>query len=371
MRYSRKRVHPQKIIAGLREVFKGVCVKKPGQRNFFLLVLALSVSQTFRLHELAARLPIAVKKEKSKQKRLLRFLDTEFPCQAVMRAWLVYVLGCVWRSKRGCQQALLLIDETDLPGGWKALVASVPFRNRAIPISWHIYKNAEISDGTYKSHNELIQNFCLALHRQVLEATEAKGIEPVYVFDRGFARAKYVIKFLADNGINIVMRVPRNVRVCVEGSLRKLDDLQAGAYTEILYHANEALPLNLYVVRDTAHDDPMYLISNRIQGRQLHTYYKRRMQIEHGFRDIKSCFHFKDLVLKKNHKPRIQLLFLSTVMTYGLLFLTYEKAAGIWAKSFETQRKIYSVITIIKKVIDEMSTHPTLLLFTQQTCLRN
>ena len=371
MRYSRKRANPKKIIAGFQEVFKGVCVKKTSQRNFFLSLTAVSVSKTFRISEIASRLPIDVAKEKSKEKRLLRFLDTPFPCQSVMEQWLVYVLGCLWRSKRALDQALILIDETDLLGGWKALVASVSFRNRAIPIYWHLYKNDEISEGRYKSHNEIIQKFCVALHEAILQAIVGKSVEAVYVFDRGFARARYVIKFLDDRWINVVMRVPRNVGVRVDGSLRKLDDLEEGGYSDILYQVSEALPLDLYVVRDEAHDDPMYLISNRIEGTLIHTYYKRRMQIEHGFRDIKSCFNFKDLVLKKTEKPRIELLFLLAVMTYGLLFLTYEKAAGIWAKTFQSKRKIYSVITIIKKVIDEMWTQEKLLLFSQQTCLKN
>jgi len=210
----------------------------------------------------------------------------------------------VWCSKRARQQGLILIDETDLPVGWKALVASASFRNRSIPIDWHIYKNEEISDGTYKSHNEIIQKFCVALHEAILQATDDKSVEPVYVFDRGFARARYVIKFLDDRGITVVMRVPRNVGVHVDGSLRKLDDLEEGGYSDILYQATEALPLTLYVVRDEAHEDLMYLISNRIEGRQIHADYKRRMQVEHGFRDIKSCFNFKDLVLKKSEKPR-------------------------------------------------------------------
>ncbi len=139
-----------------------------------------------------------------------------------------------------------------------------------------------------------------------------------------------------------------------------------------LYQTTEGLPLNLYGVRDAAHNAPLYLISNRIKGRQIRTYDKRRMQIEHGFRDIKSCFNFKVLVLKKTEKSRIELLFLIVVMTYGLLFLTYEKAAGIWAKTFESsKRKIYSVLTLIKKGIDEMWTHKTLLLLTQQAYLKN
>ena len=146
-------------------------------------------------------------------------------------------------------------------------------------------------------------------------------VEPVYVFDRGFARARYVIKSLDDRGINVLMRVPRNVGVRVDRRWRKLDDLEVDRYADGLYQKTEAIPLNLYVVRDEAHDDPMYLIFNRTKGPQMHTDYKRRMQIEHGFRDIKSCFNFKDLVLKKAEKPRINLLFLIVVFAYGLLFI--------------------------------------------------
>ncbi len=237
-----------------------------------------------------------------------------------------------------------------------------------VTIYWYIYKNAEVSDGTYRSHNEIIQNFCVDLHQQVLRVA---SVEPVSVFDRGFARARYVIKYLDDRGINVLMRVPRNVSVRVDGIQRKLDDLEVGGYADVLYQKTEAIPLNLYVVRDEAHDDPMYLISNRTTSRQIYTYYKRRMQIEHRFRDIKSCFNFKDRVLKKAEKHRIELLFLIVVCTYGLLFITYEKAAGFWVKTFESKRKVYSVITIIKKIIGAWWTKEELLLFTKQTCLKN
>ena len=64
MRYSQKRVHPGKIIAGLREVFKTVSLKKR-QRNFFLMVAAVCVSRTFRINEMASRL---VLKQRSRNK---------------------------------------------------------------------------------------------------------------------------------------------------------------------------------------------------------------------------------------------------------------------------------------------------------------
>ncbi len=176
MSYTRKTGESEKNYSRFPKGFQaGFSKKKTSIRNFLLTVLAVSVSKTFRINEIASRLPIDVAKEKSKQKRLLRFLDTPFPYQDVMQAWLVFVIRHLWRSKRDKQEALVLIDETDLPGGWKAIVASVPFRNRAIPIYWHIYKNEEISDGTYRSHNEIIQNFCVVLHQQVLQVA---SVEP-------------------------------------------------------------------------------------------------------------------------------------------------------------------------------------------------
>ena len=72
-RRSQKRVHPRAIIASFKEVFKTIVVKKTSLRNLLLSVVAVSVSKTLRINEVASRLPIPVKNEKSKQKRFLRF----------------------------------------------------------------------------------------------------------------------------------------------------------------------------------------------------------------------------------------------------------------------------------------------------------
>ena len=86
----------------------------------------------------------------------------------------------------------------------------------------------------------------------------------------------------------------------------------------------------------------------------METYYKRRMQIEHGFRDIKSTFGFGKLVLKKNEKSRMELLFLIAIFAYGLCFLCYEKSADRWAKPLNTgKQKTYAVITVIKRILTE------------------
>ncbi len=124
-----KRVNPIPMITTITEIFNPV-LKKPALKNLILTTLAIALAKTFRLNEIASRLPVAVKSQKTKQKRLLRFLARPFPIGAVMRCWLFFVL------RRVCQpnttRRLILVDETQVLGNFKAIVAAVPFRRRGI-----------------------------------------------------------------------------------------------------------------------------------------------------------------------------------------------------------------------------------------------
>ena len=253
-----KRVNPTTMITRFQEIFKSVGMKKPTFRNLLFVLIAIGVAQTFRINEIASRLPIDVAREKSKQKRFLRFLDTPLPVDALKRAWFVSVVG--WFFKDAGDHLYLLVDETDLIAGWKALVVSIPFRKpRAIPVFYFIYSDQQIRDCIYKSHNEIIQYFCEYVYHKALGVVLKQNQRPVLVFDRGFARARYVIKFLKDRDIPFVMRVPRNVGITLKGRLKKLDDLEKGWYPHILYQAQEQIPVQLYILRDAAFTDPMYL----------------------------------------------------------------------------------------------------------------
>ena len=363
-RYTPKRGNPKSMITHFREVFKPIGLKKTSFRNLLLAVIAVCIAKTFRINEIASRLPILVKTEKSKQKRLLRFLDTPVPIACLQKAWLVFVVRCFCERKM-YPHFLLLIDETDLIDGWKAMVAAIPFRHRAIPVFWFIYKDEEIHAGKYKSHNQIIQRFCLKVYRRAVGCLPKSGQQPLLVFDRGFARAKYVIKFLKDRDVPFILRICRNVGIRYQGSAKKLDAFKNKFHGDVLYHATHQIPVHLYVRRNNP-KDPMYLISNLVCGHQLYHIYKRRMQIEHGFRDIKSCFGFGKLVLKKPTHQRVALLWMLACVAYGLLFLSYEKPATRWAKTFNGSQKRYSVIKVIKRVIADCW-HPGYLLsfFTQ------
>ena len=275
------------------------------------------------------------------------------------KAWLTFVVGCFSATKQ-YPHFLILIDETDLTDGWKAIVAAIPFRHRAMPVFWVIYKDEEIQSGKYKSHNQILQRFCRKVYRRTVACASKSGRQPLLVFDRGFARGKYVIKFLRDRDIPFIIRICRNVGIRYQGSTKKLQTFENKFHGDVLYHATHQIPVHLYVRRNNP-KDPMYLISNLVCGHQLYHIYKRRMQIEHGFRDIKSCFGFGKLVLKKPTHQRVALLWMLACVAYGLLFLSYEKAATRWAKTFNASQKRYSVINVIKRVITDCW-HPGYLL---------
>jgi len=79
------------------------------------------LAETFRINAIARCLPLF----RQTQKRLLRFLDRVYPTESVMKQWALFVLRKVYSKTRS--KVLLLIDETDLLFGYKAIVVAVPF----------------------------------------------------------------------------------------------------------------------------------------------------------------------------------------------------------------------------------------------------
>ena len=120
------------MITRFEEILKSVGMKKPTFRNLLFVLIAIGVARTFRINEIASRLPVVVAREKSKQKRFLRFLETPLPVDALKVAWFVLVVG--WFSKDVKDHLYLLVDETQLIGEWQVLVVAVAFRHRAIPV---------------------------------------------------------------------------------------------------------------------------------------------------------------------------------------------------------------------------------------------
>ena len=75
------------------------------------------------------------------------------------------------------------------------------------------------------------------------------------------------------------------------------------------------------------------------------------MQIEQGFRDLKSLFGFGALRLTQLTKARLRNLFLFVVISEGVLMLLYQKSGYRWSREFNDGKKQFSLIAVIKTVV--------------------
>lgn len=155
------------------------------------------------------------------------------------------------------------------------------------------------------------------------------------------------MKRLKKEKIPFIIRVCRNVCIETFGYIGKLSDFPMKGYFEnIVYHKEERIKINLFCAWDENEDEPMLLVSN--QACNLLLLYSQRMKIEEAFRDLKSLFGFRSLVLKDDSQQRVELLWLLCVMSMGLSFLLYEKSGYRWAKEKNDNQKQLSLINVIK-----------------------
>jgi len=344
----KNRVDPNRIVCTIEENFKDE-LSKPKLRNLILTSIAIGKTEKLRINEIAKNLPVHVKRKKSKQTRLLRFLDSYLPLNGVTFSWTSLVLQKVY--KRESHRMMILVDEVDLIDGYKALVAAVPFRKRAIPIVFKIFTNQQIRDMVYRSKNDVVWNFMdqanETIQKVIWDTAMTSDREPVFIFDRGFADVKFM-KYLDFMGVKFIIRVRKNTGIMVEGHTGMLSSFgQWGYFRNVVYHMTERIQVNLFCAEDDSDpDDPVFIVSNIDDGIGL--LYRLRMRIEEAFRDMKSLFGFRHLVLKDTDQPRVEQILMLVIIGMGLLFLLFEKSGYRWSKYYNTpSSKEFSLIHVI------------------------
>jgi len=341
----KKKIDPRRIIQTVSQVFKPI-LGKHALRNMILTIIAISLSHKLRINEISRHLPTSVKGEKHKQKRFLRFLQRGLPTEDVMREWGKYVLREVYSdAKRG----VIIVDETKLLGPYKAIVAAIPFRKRAIPIYFMVYTDDQIRRLQYLSHNQIVEIFIERVNEILKEALGKKSKKMIWVFDRGFADVKLMERI--KDKITFLMRVKKDVWVEVEERCKYAGKLKGfkgkGLFQNVIYHKGKRLRLHLY--SDPDKEDPFFVVSNSVFG--LHLIYKLRMQIEECFRDLKSLFGFKHLVLRRMDQGRVEMMFALVSICMGLLMMKFEKSAYRWMRELYARRKVYSLVSVIRRVV--------------------
>ena len=174
-----KRVSPNRIIDAVRENFKGV-VSKPRLKTMALIAVAISLAERMKVNEIAREIPTDVKHQKAKQTRLLRFLKKPLPLLDMMFSWSRFVLQRVYAINNDA--IIVLVDGTDLIHGYKAFVAAIPYRKRAISIAFKAYTNQQIRDMVYRSENWIVWNFMDQCYETIQRVFPGRRV--IFVFDR-------------------------------------------------------------------------------------------------------------------------------------------------------------------------------------------
>jgi len=346
-----KRVSPNRIIDAVDENFKDV-LSKPKLKTLALIAVAISLAKKLKINQIARKMPTDVNHQKSKQTRLLRFLKKPLPLLDLMFSWTRFVLQRVYGKTNDA--IIVLIDGTDLIHGYKSFVAAIPYRKRAIPLMFKVYTNQQIRDMVYLSENWIVWNFMDQVYDSIQQVFPGRQV--IFVFDRGFADEK-LIRYLECMGAHHVMRVPKNVGIEAFEYRGKLSSFgEWGYFRNVSYHLRQRIKVNLFCGEDDRvnkdKDDPAFIISDTDDLIDL--IYRKRTQIEEGFRDIKTLFGFRHLVLTKPTQERVEVLFFMVIITMGLLFLLFEKSGYRWAKYYNTaSSKEFSLIHVIKDRVSD------------------
>ena len=159
----------------------------------------------------------------------------------------------------------------------------------------------DIDEMKYPSQNEFILE-CLSQLIQILP------FKPVFVGDREFGCERF-IRFLLDQNIGFIFRLPRGRKVEKEGKEVKVEDLPNGS------HVVSWKGMKLRVCIKQKKDDPR-------RSFQMAKVYLLRMQQEQTHRELKSRFGMLDLNLQSYFRDRYDVELIQrmiAIMIMGLL----------------------------------------------------
>ncbi len=183
----------------------------------------------------------------------------------------------------------LALDWT-IEGTQHLLVVSLVTGGRAVPIYWRAY-DAKVLKGRMRRYEQAVIRRAVKGVQGVLRQRRL-----IVTADRGFADVA-LVEVLSELGVEFIIRVKGNTKVCFEGQWRQLQRL---GFEGNARHRNlgrlaygESSPHRLWVTMSRERDRHAkwgiwYLISNRPHRAQAAAVeYSRRFSCEQGFRDAK------------------------------------------------------------------------------------
>jgi hypothetical protein len=231
----------------------------------------------------------------------------------------------------------VLLDPTYF-GDYTALVAAVPYSGRALPVAMRVFQR-DLQGEEELSQNEIIQKMVSSVRQELTEC-----IQPVIVADREFASAEF-FRFLRSTKTGFVIRVDAETHINhpdYQGSLGQLPVKPGGKRRWLmgaLYGKEAKEVVNILVVWQAGQEEAWFIASSLDEAQLTERLYRKRMKIEHGFRDWKHHLKLKG-TLKLESSERAQVLLRALALLYWFLCLVgirlnqprYQARVSYWGK---------------------------------------
>ena len=275
------------------------------------LISGIVGSGQVSLPQIASHLPDGKQRE-SRIKRFERFLKNERVCQ---ESFFMPFAGALLASLPA-GPLVLVMDASEVGRGCLALVVSLVFQGRALPLGWIVVKGSKghLSEQTHCHLLEKVSRL-IPSERVVIFLGDGE-------FDGGGLLAA-----LSERGWCFVCRTAKNARLREEqtGYTFSFSDLflEAGErieFEQVRFTGAGWGPLLAIAVWERGYKEPLFLVSNLELGEEALFWYKQRFLIETLFSDQKSRGFF----LHKSHlsdPTRLVRLLIATCLAYIWLVL--------------------------------------------------
>lgn len=255
---------------------------------------------------------------------------------------------------------VLVIDGSQMGKDNAALMISLVWQNRGIPISWYVKKGGK---GHFKSADHLI---VLEFAMQILLPLIPKDIPVIVLGDGEFDGIKLQQLCLSQSW-NYVLRTASNSVLYEDGERFQARNISPGRHFNCTFIPSVEFTdkrykyVNFLCWHDAKrHEKPIYLVSNLYSAGDIIELYDQRYSIECLFKDLKSTSFNLHKTRLKNPLEVSNLILIAALAFILLTVLAIQYDEPYWRKKVQRVRndqKVLSFFTFAYKLIDYFIDH--------------